>query len=199
MDPITAGAAISSAASLVGGFMGNDSAKKEASKNRRFQMQMAQQAHQIEVKDLKRAGLNPRLSGLGGNGAPVPSGATAQQRDPLSGAANTALAAIRLKEEVKNIRETNNLLQTQQSLNMAQANSANSLSNKTNVDAAVKSRLLPAADAINTVASKALNSARGLAAENRDKGFGGMMMTTPANKGGALRAIGAWGANKLGF
>ena len=49
----------------------------EAAKNRDWQEMMSNTAHQREIKDLMAAGLNPVLSAMGGNGAPVTSGATA--------------------------------------------------------------------------------------------------------------------------
>lgn len=49
---------------------------KEALKNRQWQERMSRNAHQIEVKDLLKAGLNPVLS-AGGQGAQVGSGGVA--------------------------------------------------------------------------------------------------------------------------
>lgn len=49
---------------------------KEALKNRQWQERMSRNAHQIEVKDLIKAGLNPVLSS-GGQGAQVGSGGVA--------------------------------------------------------------------------------------------------------------------------
>lgn len=50
---------------------------QEAQKNRDWQKMMSDSAHQREVADLIKAGLNPVLSASGGNGASVGSGAQA--------------------------------------------------------------------------------------------------------------------------
>lgn len=56
--------------SIVEGLFGSN----EAEENRKWQEYMANTAHQREVRDLRKAGLNPILSATGGAGAPTPSG-----------------------------------------------------------------------------------------------------------------------------
>lgn len=70
----------------VGGMLGNLSAARESAKNRQFQEYMSSTAHQREVEDLRKAGLNPILSATGGSGASTPAGSTASQQNPFSGA-----------------------------------------------------------------------------------------------------------------
>lgn len=76
-----------------------------------FQEYHSTHAHQIEVEDLKQAGLNPILS-AGGGGAPQPSGAQAN----LQEAPQIDLPAI--------IAMTTSLDQSQQKINIDKANSA---------------------------------------------------------------------------
>lgn len=61
----------------------------EAEKNRSWQEFMSGSAHQREIEDLKKAGLNPVLSALGGNGASTTSGATASSQAPSGAMGST--------------------------------------------------------------------------------------------------------------
>lgn len=66
--------------------------KALADQNRNWQERMANSAHQREVSDLKKAGLNPVLSVTGGNGANTPTGSTASVSDGAGYA--SALASL---------------------------------------------------------------------------------------------------------
>lgn len=96
--------AISGGLSLIGGLMGNSAKAKEAAKDRAFQLQMAQNAHQYEVEDLRKAGLNPILSGTGGPGARASGGSRADQSDVVTPAVNSALSAARMAQELDNLK-----------------------------------------------------------------------------------------------
>jgi len=104
-----------SAGGIIGGAMGlfgsKESAKKsqkEAARNRAFQQQMSDTAHQREMVDLRAAGLNPILTATGGQGASTPPGGMASIPDfgmAMSQGANSATALKMANANVRNITE----------------------------------------------------------------------------------------------
>lgn len=91
-----------------------DFSSAQAAVQRDFQERMAGTAHQREIEDLRKAGLNPILSGTGGMGSASPAGAAgtgskagaalqAPATNLLGDAVNTGLAAAKNKADISNV------------------------------------------------------------------------------------------------
>jgi len=119
------GGLISSAGSLRGQRISRDSTAKQMqfqtaanAKQMAFQERMSNTAHQRQITDLKKAGLNPILSSKYG-GASAPSGATSSgasyQGDTNIGekAVNSAVRINRQEVELNNIRQQTELSRAQ--------------------------------------------------------------------------------------
>jgi len=88
--------------SAYGAHQANRANAKEAKKNRKFQERMSSTAHQREVKDLRKAGLNPILSA--NSGASAPSGAQATMTNEGESGVNSAKMSSLLNSEIQKNR-----------------------------------------------------------------------------------------------
>jgi rubrerythrin len=97
-----AGAALGGALNFLGQKEANRSNIKQSDKQMAFQERMSNTAHQRQVRDLEKAGLNPLLAT--NTGASSPQGSMAQVKSTTEGAVSSALEARRLAEDLKNLK-----------------------------------------------------------------------------------------------
>lgn len=129
-------AIISGVSSLIGGERRN-----------RQEERLAANRHQVEVADLRAAGLNPILS-AGGSGSPMP-----DVEDTISPAVNSALSQRMIAQELSNLK-------TSQKLQAAQARKEDFLGDQAQTAAGVSQRLADYAF------QSGVSSAHALAQEN---------------------------------
>lgn len=124
---------------------------------RQYNTEMANTAHQREMEDLKKAGINPMMTAMGGNGAPAPTSPVSNAGngnaiqpnraigDAIAGLLPTALGAAKTLADIKNV-DKDSLLKdastlaatTQAKVNTANARQAHENLKNMEVDRAYK-------------------------------------------------------------
>lgn len=112
----------------LGSSLNNLTAVLMQEKGMRFAKGMSDTAHQREVKDLKKAGLNPVLSATGGHGASTPNMPMVQTENPFAGMHDRKVARYQLrnmaymnKATLKQMESTMNVQDADVNLKGAQA------------------------------------------------------------------------------
>lgn len=105
MDPLTVSALIGGGIGLLGTHSANQASSAQAQRQMDFQERMSNTAHQREVSDLKKSGLNPILSASGA-GASTPGGAAGSISDLSPSVSKGIESAIGIKSAKANIENT---------------------------------------------------------------------------------------------
>lgn len=112
VDPFSIAAGIAGAGL---GFFGQQQQDKRnvalARENREWQERMANTAHQREMADLKKAGINPMLRHM--SGAATPTGDRAEVGDPVGKGAASAMEAMMMRAQLSLLREQAGLTRDQ--------------------------------------------------------------------------------------
>ena len=101
------GAIATAGTNLIGGIINNASNLGISRENRAWSEEMSNTSHPREVADLRAAGLNPILSGLGGGGAGTPTASNPTLSDPFGPAVSKGYETALAIKDQQNKNEMN--------------------------------------------------------------------------------------------
>lgn len=141
-DPASAAAigVLSGVMGIAGTYLSNQQSAQQAQRQMDFQREMSNTAHQREVEDLRKAGLNPILSALG-QGASTPTGAQGTVNDfgpGISKGFDTAIAMRGMQKELQMKDASIGNLDADTSNKGAQRNLINAQAHSSAVEAKMK-------------------------------------------------------------
>lgn len=125
---------------IAGTYLSNQQSAQQAQRQMDFQREMSNTAHQREVEDLRKAGLNPILSALG-QGASTPTGAQGTVNDFAPGISkgfDTAIAMRGMQKELQMKDASIGNLDADTSNKSAQRNLINAQAHSSAVEAKMK-------------------------------------------------------------
>ncbi len=153
---------VGGALGLFGQSMANSANISMANANRAWQEHMSSTAHQREVEDLRKAGLNPILSVTGGTGASTPSGSVAHIDNPLSPMADALSQSVNSAIAYKQMEADTALKREQEKsvTNSAFANFAQGVLSMKNAELVEQNTRKASNEADASALNTALNQAR---------------------------------------